>query len=276
VEWNAGATGLSVGHVVSVSVRDSAAMLDAVSGPEIGAPYAFPQAPPSFLEAAMARPKHLRIAFSTENPSGTPLHEDVAAGLNATIRALKELGHEVFERSIQCDWRALYRAQGAHSAGHFGAAMQMAIEELGKEPQEGDLERLTQASWNSSKKLTAGQSAYGTLVMRNMSRDILAQFEQFDVFLCPVMIQPPPEVGLIDPVNLEPKEVNKRQSRVFGYTPPFNMTGQPSMSLPLAWSKEGSPIGMMFTGRYGDEATLLNLATQLEEAMPWAHRRATH
>lgn len=276
VEWNAGATGLSVGHVVSVSVRDSAAMLDAVAGPEAGAPYAYPPAPASFLEAALARPKHLKIAFSTENPSGTPLHEDVAAGLEATIRTLKELGHEVFERPIQCDWRALYRAQGAHSAGHFGASVAMAIQELGKEPEEGDFEPLTRAAWESSKRLTAGQSALGTLKMRNMSRDILVQWEHFDVFLCPVTIQPPPEIGYIDPVRLEPKEVNKRQSRVFGYTPPFNMTGQPSLSLPLAWAKNGSPIGMMFTGRYGDEATLLNLAVRLEEAMPWAQRRAAH
>lgn len=276
VEWNAGVTGLSVGHVVTVSVRDSAAMLDAVSGPELGAPYAFPPSPSSFLEAAMARPKHLKIAFSAENPSNTPLHDDVAAGFSATIATLKELGHEVFERPLPIDWRALYRAQGAHSAGHFGAAIIEAIKEVGREPEDGDFERLTRAAWEGGKRLSADKSAYGTMVMRNMSRDILAQWEHFDVFLCPTMIQPPPQIGLIDPVNLEPKEVNKRQSRVFGYTPPFNMTGQPSISLPLAWSKEGAPIGMMFTGRYGDEATLLNLAMQLEQAVPWAPYRPVH
>ena len=109
-----------------------------------------------------------------------------------------------------------------------------------------------------------------------MVRPIMAQWEHFDVFLCPTMITPPPQIGHIDPVNLDPKEVNARQARVFGYTPPFNMTGQPSVSLPLAWSADGLPIGMMFTGRYADEATLLNLATQLEEAMPWAQRRPAH
>jgi len=112
--------------------------------------------------------------------------------------------------------------------------------------------------------------------MRAMCRDIIAQFDHFDVFLSPTMITPPPEVGLIDTVNLDSKELNKRQARVFGYTPPWNMTGQPSISLPLAWSQDGLPIGMMFTGRYADEATLLNLAVQLEQAMPWASRRPVH
>ena len=109
-----------------------------------------------------------------------------------------------------------------------------------------------------------------------MAREIMAQWDEFDVFLCPTMITPPPDVGYIDPVRLEPKEVNKRQARTFGYTPPANITGQPSISLPLAWSQSGAPLGMMFTGRYADEATLLNLAIQLEQAMPWAQHRPAH
>ena len=273
MDWNSPVTELSVGHVVSVSVRDSAAMLDAVAGPVANAPFAYPAAPDSFLAEALARPKQLTIAYSAENPSNTPVHPDVAAGLAATIAKLEDLGHKVIERPLRVDWRKLYKVQGAHSAGHFGAGILQSIAEVGREPEPGDFEPLTMTYWEGSKRMPADRSAWGTLTMRAMARDILAQFEAFDVFLSPTMITPPPEVGLIDTVKLDAKELNRRQSRVFGYTPPFNMTGQPSVSLPLAWSQDGLPIGMMFTGRYADEAALLNLAMQLEEAMPWKQRR---
>jgi amidase len=108
---------------------------------------------------------------------------------------------------------------------------------------------------------------------RMLNRATLAAFEDIDVYLCPVMGEPPPAIGVIDPVNLEPKEVNRRQGRVFPFTPPFNFSGQPSMSLPLAMSASGLPIGMMFTAKYADEATLFRLAGQLEKEAPWKDRR---
>ena len=98
-------------------------------------------------------------------------------------------------------------------------------------------------------------------------------WEDVDVYLCPVLGTPPPEIGFIDPVGLAPDEVNKRQAATFPFTPPFNFTGQPSMSVPLAMSGSGLPIGMMFTGAYGDEATLFRLAAQLEKEAPWVGRK---
>jgi amidase len=89
----------------------------------------------------------------------------------------------------------------------------------------------------------------------------------------PVTITPPPEIGLLDPSNVPAREFNRRQARIFGYTPPFNITGQPSMSVPLGMSSDKLPIGMMFTGRYGDEAMLFRLAAQLEQARPWIDRK---
>ena len=104
-------------------------------------------------------------------------------------------------------------------------------------------------------------------------RATLAAFEDIDVYLCPVLGTPVPEIGHIDPVNLEPKEVNRRQGRAFPYTPPFNFSGQPSMSLPLEVDANGLPNGMMFTAKYADEATLFRLAAQLEKEAPWKDRR---
>jgi amidase len=109
--------------------------------------------------------------------------------------------------------------------------------------------------------------------VRRITRQMLGLFETVDVFLTPVMGTPPPPIGYVDPVGLAPREVNRRQGEVFPYTPPFNASGQPSMSLPLAWSGSGLPIGMMFTARYADEATLFRLAGQLEKEAPWKDRR---
>jgi amidase len=117
---------------------------------------------------------------------------------------------------------------------------------------------------------------YGWQELRLLNRQVLSLFEEFDVHLSPVMGTPPPEIGYVDPVNLDPKEVNKRQGKVFPFTPPFNFTGQPSMSVPLWQSAAGLPIGMMFTGRYGDEGTLFRLAGQLEKECPWKDRRPKH
>ena len=109
--------------------------------------------------------------------------------------------------------------------------------------------------------------------LRRLNRETLAFFNDWDIYLSPVLGTPVPEIGYLSPVHLEPKEVNRRQGLVFPYTPPFNFSGQPSISLPLETDAKGLPIGMMFTSRYADEATLFRLAAQLEKEVPWAGRR---
>ena len=106
-----------------------------------------------------------------------------------------------------------------------------------------------------------------------LNRTTLAFFEDWDVYLCPVMGTPVPEIGYLSPVDHEPREVNRRQAEVFPYTPPMNFSGQPSISLPLETSSDGLPVGMMFSSKYADEATLFRLAAQLEKEAPWRDRR---
>ena len=106
-----------------------------------------------------------------------------------------------------------------------------------------------------------------------LTRELLLRFETMDVYLTPVMTTPPPPIGFSDPATVTPAEVNQRQGALYPYTALFNFTGQPSLSLPLAQSQNGLPIGMMLTARYGDEATLYRLAGQLEKELPWARRK---
>ena len=126
----------------------------------------------------------------------------------------------------------------------------------------------------AGKSVSGVQAARGLQTLRLMGREILAKWRDFDILLSPMTLAPPPNIGHLDPVNVEPREFNRRQSYVFGYTPPCNMTGQPALSLPLGMSSDGLPIGMMFAARYGDEATLIRLGAQLEEAAPWSGRHA--
>jgi amidase len=179
----------------------------------------------------------------------------------------------VIEKPLRLDWRKLYRAQGAWSAGNFAGAMAENAIELGGPPQDGDLEKLTSWILANGKHVSAEMHFQAEIALKTLGRELQAQWDEHDVFLCPTMVTPPPEVGYIDPVTLEPKELNHRQAITFGFTPPFNFTGQPAISLPLGWSADGLPIGMMFAARYADEATLFRLAGELEQAMPWAARR---
>jgi amidase len=267
------ALGNVVDHVVSRTVRDSAAMLDATGVPEPGAPYPAPPKARPYLEEVAAAPGRLRIAWSSETPSGRPIDPEVQAALEATAQLLKDLGHEVIERGLGIDYRALYASRGPAGAANFAAGMARLIEEIGREPEESELEPLTWASYKAGLRQTGADVMRSLQETRMLNRATLAAFEDIDVYLCPVMGEPPPAIGVIDPVNLEPKEVNRRQGRVFPFTPPFNFSGQPSMSLPLAMSASGLPIGMMFTAKYADEATLFRLAGQLEKEAPWKDRR---
>jgi amidase len=266
-------TGYGVDHVVSRTVRDSAAMLDATGYPESAVPYAPPPKERPYVDEIRTAPGRLRIAFSSETPRGIDIDPENQAAMDATAKLLEELGHDVEERGLGIDYRALYRAQGIVGSANSAANLLEMIERIGREPREDEFEPLTWAGFRRGQK-RSGEEVMGALrALRDRCREILEFFDDVDVYLTPVMGTPPPPIGFIDPVNLEPREVGRRQADVFPFTPPFNFTGQPAMSMPLAWSSDGLPLGMQFVARYGDEATLFRLAAQLEQARPWIDRR---
>jgi amidase len=267
------AMGFTVDHVVTRTVRDSAAMLDATGKPRSDAPFAPPPKERPYVEEIERRPGKLRIAWSSETPSGRPIDPEIQAALERTADLLTRLGHEVVEKGLGIDYRALYAARAPVSGANFAADMARLIAQVGREPEPDELEPLTWASLKGGRKVTGEQAFTGWQDLRVLNRRTLAFFDDFDVYLSPVLGTPVPEVGHLDPVNLEPREVNRRQGAVFPFTPPFNFSGQPSLSLPLEMDARGLPIGMMFTARFADEATLFRLAAQLEKEAPWKARR---
>ena len=267
------AMGFCVDHVVTRSVRDSAAMLDATGLPEPGSPYAIPAKDGRYLDEVARSPGKLHIAWSPDTPSGAPLDAEVLAVLEHTAETLAALGHDVRAESLGVDHRAVARARAPVSAANFAAGMRRVIDRVGREPREDELEPMTWAALQGSRAVTGEQAFWGYQELRMLTRGVVQRFDSFDVYLCPVMTAPPPRIGFSDPASVTPRDLGKRQMALFPFAALFNFTGQPSLSLPLGMSAQGLPIGMMFTGRYADEATLYRLAGQLEKELPWAQRR---
>ncbi len=267
------AMGFCADHVVTRSVRDSAAMLDATGMPEPGSPYAVPAKAGPYLDEVGRCAGKLRIHWSGETPSGNPIDPEVRAVLEQTAATLAALGHEVNEQAIGADHRAIARARAPVSAANFAAGMRRVIDRVGREPREDELEPMTWAALQGSRLVTGAQAFWGFQELRMLTRGVVRQFDSFDVYLCPVMTAPPPPIGFSDPATVTPRDLGKRQMALYPFAALFNFTGQPSISLPLGMSADGLPIGMMFTGRYADEATLYRLAGQLEKEMPWGQRR---
>ena len=267
------AQGYVVEHVLTRTVRDCAAMLDITGVPEPASPYAPPAKARPYMDEIAASPGRLRIAWSAETANGRDIQPGVRAALERTVALLKSLGHELVERGLGIDQRALYGAQNAYSGANYAAGMRRLIEQIGREPEPDELEPLTWASLKGGRRPTGEQVMWEQQELRMLGRGVMALFEEFDVYLTPVMGTPPPPIGYLSPVDNPPREIGRRNGEVFPFPAPFNMTGQPSISLPLEMSDEGLPIGMMFSGRYADEATLLRLSAQLEKEAPWKDGR---
>src|SRR5665213_3424095 len=202
------AHGFVVDHVLTRSLRDSAAMLDWTGTPEDDAPYApVPKARP-YMDELKTAPGKLRIAFSTEVPRGIGPTPDVQAVFDDTVKLLGELGHTMIEKTkFPIDWRKLYRAQGAVSGAMFAASIRDWGKILGREPQEDDMEPLAWAAYRGSVGIPAAVIGEGMQQLRLISRHILALWRDFDVLLSPVTLAPPPKIGYLDPVNVDPKAV---------------------------------------------------------------------
>jgi amidase len=285
--------GLSCDHVLTRSVRDSAAMLDATAGPDVGAPYyAAPPARP-FLDQVGVDPGRLRIAFTSAPLLPSTVHEDCVKGVRETAKLCQALGHDVVEARPELDGSAFARAFFTMVCCEARADIEEDEERLGRKATAADYEPSTWAVGLLGRQLRAPQLSKAVRFLKLTARQVGHFLEQYDVLLTPTLAWPPVVTGSLQPQGSERAMMNVLNrlnagsllqafagvdalaEQVFAFmpfTPVFNVTGQPAMSVPLYWSDDGLPIGMHFVGRYGDEATLLRLAGQLEQARPWAGR----
>ena len=285
--------GAAVEHVVSRTVRDSAAMLDAIAGPDVGAPYYPPPPVRPYLEEAARPPSRLRIAFTTRSMLGHEVHDDCRRAVTDAVKLLESLGHEVSEGAPVVDRDQFNTCFLRLVCSELLADFRDAETLLGRLVRRTDVEVPTWALALLGELLSAADYAWTLRYLQRVARDVAAFFQQVDVLVTPVVATPPFPIGALQPPPAELAAMRAlgtvragRVLRAFGgleraakrvfewiaFTPIANITGQPAMSVPLFWTDGGLPIGVHFMGRYGDEATLFRLASQLEQAAPWKDR----
>lgn len=269
--WN----GQSTVHAVSRSVRDNAALLDATHGREPGSRYVAPDPEASFLSALDTDPKPLKIAFWDTAPNGTRADADAQAGLDATAKLLGDLGHTVEVASPDLDGAAL----GKGVLMTISAAMAVTMEDrgiaLGRELGGDDMEPVTQrfVEFGKTVPMTELMRANDAAINAAIQYDHFLDAGGYDFVLAPTLSRKPDMLGVLslDPVDFD--AYGEAVGSFAAWCAVFNQTGAPAMSVPLHWTDDGVPIGMMLGARCGEERALFALAGQLERAAPWAHRK---
>lgn len=273
-EGGEGLSGLACQHVVSRSVRDSAALLDVIAGPMPGDPYS--AAPPArpFLQAAQRLPGRLRIAFSAVAPNGAAVDPQCVAAVHDAARLCESLGHQVEEGAPDYDAQAV--AAGFQRVFACNTLVNVTRMSGGAMPAEGLVEPLTRALAEHGRGVDARSYILGLQGLQRESRRVATFFERFDLWLTPTLALTPRPIGWFDIHSPDVQTWIGQLEAYLPFTYLFNVTGQPAASVPLHWAELGGravPIGVQFAARSGEEETLFSLAAQLEQARPWARRR---
>ena len=264
--------GLSVNHVVSRSVRDSAALLDATAGPAAGDPYM--AAPPERLYLdEIGRPTgKLRIGIQRKATLPVDTHPDCLRALFETAQLCESLGHELEEVAPPpLPGADLWYTFGMMRGTSIAMSVQARERELGRKVTSDDLEPQNFAEYERALKYMAIDFETQRQLVYKWAREVIAYQAPYDLVLSPTLAGPPPRLGVLDPSN--PGDAfTQAATSMAGFTIAYNLSGQPAMSVPLHWNEMGLPIGSMFVAQPGGEGLLLRMAAQLEEAMPWRDR----
>ena len=266
-------SGLAAEHVLTRSVRDSAATLDATMGVDIGDPYCAPLPKRPFKKEIGKDPGRLRIAYWSKTFRGQTIDEDCQKALLDSVKLCSALGHDLIEMSPKLDGRQLGRAFTVIWAASCAFNVDGIALITGQKPVADQYEPLTWELYQMGLKVNGSEYLFAVQTLQSISRQVASFFTDYDILLTPTLGEPPVLLGTFDSPADDPLKGWRRSGPFAPFTPICNATGQPAMSVPLYWNKEGLPIGTHFMGRFGDEATLFRLGAQLEKARPWKNRR---
>ena len=286
--------GATVQHVITRSVRDSAAMLDLTQGFDPGAPFKLAPPAQSYLKAMERPPQKLRIAYNTRSPIDSDVDPRCTAAVMETARILENLGHEPIEAEPPIDGSAYARSYAIMNFGEVAADLEELQALVGRRLTAADIETVTWTAGLLGRTFSAGDFVRCLRYWGRLGRTMGRFFETYDLYLTPTLACPPPKLGALQPKPLDRAAmkgvntlragrllkasgiVDKLAREGISFTPftmLANMTGLPAMSVPLHWTPEGLPVGVQFFAPVGDEITLFRLAAQLEEAHPWFDKR---
>jgi amidase len=265
--------GIAVEHVLTRTVRDSAAILDATAGYVPGDPYIAPVPARPFVREAGAAPGRLRIGWSATPPIPAIVDPECAAAVRSTADLLASLGHDVEEASPAFDGEFLIEPLVRVWAASYLASVRTIEAERGRPVADEELEITTRELVEYARRRDPADLIDALDRLASVARTAAPFFARYDAWLTPTLARRPERLGVLNQSQGGAVEYWRMDCEFNPWNPLANVTGQPAISLPLAMSSDGLPIGSLLTGRYGDEATLYRLAGQLESASPWSGRR---
>jgi amidase len=267
-------TGIVSEFALTRSVRDTAALLEAVAGPMRGDPYFAPPPERPYTQETERPPGRLRIGFSMTTPLGDPVDDACVAAVTGAADLCASLGHEVEEAAPSFDAESLWAAFTTLLCSGTAWAVRDWTRRLGRAPGPDDLEPFVAAFVRRGEALSASQLLLAVQDVQRGVRDLLGFYRHHHVWLTPTLGQPPVPLGtLVYRDGEDPFELRRRTARFSPFTYLSNASGQPAISLPLHWTDDGLPVGVLFTADHGGEGVLLRLAAHIEQARPWAARR---
>ncbi len=271
-----GWAGMAIDGFLTRSLRDTARLLDAVAGPDLGAPYHAPPMKGSYVRAMARRPKGLKIAVHTRTFAGDPVDPACVAAVEKTARVLESLGHHVapFDRKVEIE--AMMRAWTRIVA--CGTALSVHAKTTDPKVYTGKLDGVTLGAVRLAAEISGEQYLAAVETVHAFGRQMARHLSGIDVLVTPTLAEPPARVGRFKPDNEDFLAYRTGPQGVFAYSPftaAFNASGQPAVSLPLHWTDDDLPVGVHFAASFGDDEVLMGLAAQLEEAMPWAEKQVS-
>lgn len=258
--------GWAAEHAVTRSVRDSAALLDATAGPMPGDPYVAPPLARPLTQELGREPGRLRIAWTARTPGGDLGHPDAVAAVEDAARLMESLGHDLVEEDLPGLDDQVGQAIGTFFDASTAWILAHWVRRLGRRPRRDELEEATWIRWEAGRRVSAADHLEAVEVLQRFARVVAGFLTRYDGWLTPTMSAPPRLLGTITGSDFGGDTVEYPLVVA-------NITGSPGMSVPLHWTEDGLPMGVHVLGRYGDEATLVRLAAQLEQARPWADHR---
>ncbi len=271
-----GWAGMAIDGFLTRSLRDTARLLDAVAGPDLGAPYHAPPMKGSYVRAMARRPKGLKIAVHAKTFAGDPVDPACAAAVEKTARVLESLGHHVapFDRKVEIE--AMMRAWTRIVA--CGTALSVHAKTTDPKVYTGKLDGVTLGAVRLAAEISGEQYLAAVETVHAFGRQMARHLSGIDVLVTPTLAEPPARVGRFKPDNEDFLAYRTGPQGVFAYSPftaAFNASGQPAVSLPLHWTDDDLPVGVHLAAAFGDDEVLMGLAAELEEAMPWAEKQAS-
>ena len=268
-----GWSGMSTEHVVSRSVRDSAAFLDLTHGPDVGAPYFATPPDVPFLAAMQAPQSSLRVGLVTRTSAGEAIDAECERAVRDTARMLEGLGHRVEDASLASVEQGFGPAFRVIIAANVRAAIEFHAARTGRQPGPDDLEKVTWAMFEAGARASAADYARAIVAVHRTGRQLAGMFQTHDLLLAPTLPRPPQPLGVFSMMADDLDAYGRDVGSFTSFTAIANIAGTPAVSLPLHWTADGLPVGVQLLGRYGDEATLLRVSAQLEQERPWFNRR---